>query len=209
MTQAGGNMAAGFIPRLLALGDERGGHAEPRRRAALAELRRGLGKAPGEAPAAYSETLTLIGDAAIGQPLEDIYFQVATLYALYPHNTGTPRDIEPWRRRNIGGSLALLGGKEERRKGAERRLLALLNCPADDLPDHLRHAVSLLRADDRSIDWQQLLADLRNWDREDRRVQRSWARSFWGHSAEAASDNATTTTNTTNDAGQTVAGQES
>ena len=70
-----------------------------------------------------------------------------------------------------------------RRELAEKRFVALLNCHQEDLPDHLRHAVSLLRSKEIPIDWARLLRDLRWWHREDKRVQRDWARAFWGRTS--------------------------
>lgn len=184
MTHPGGDQAARFINRLLGLGEQRAGHREAANRASLAELRRGLGRSPGEAPGAYREVLALLDDAEASTQFEDACFRVATLYALYPENSGTPRPVAHGHRRNLGGSLRLLVGKDERKLGAERRVIALLNCHKDDLDEHLRHAVSLLRADEKPIDWRQLLSDLRGWSDEDRHVQRAWARAFWGFSAE-------------------------
>jgi CRISPR system Cascade subunit CasB len=61
----------------------------------------------------------------------------------------------------------------------ERRMSGLLACSFDDLPEHLRHGASLLKAKQIGIDWARLIADLRWWNTEDRRVQREWARAFW------------------------------
>ena len=209
MTQPGADHAGQFINRLLRLGEERAGPQIASHRASLAELRRGLGRTPGEAPGAYREVLAILDDTAASTRFEDVCFQVATLYALYPRNGGTPRSVEQGRRRNLGSSLRLLGGRDERRQGAERRVLALLNCNADDLPDHLRHAVSLLRADDQPIDWRQLLTDLRGWSQQDRHVQRAWARAFWGYSAnDESAMGSVTETNTTESDPATVAPED-
>jgi CRISPR system Cascade subunit CasB len=58
----------------------------------------------------------------------------------------------------------------------------LLNSDEEELPHHLRGIVSLLRSAKAPIpvDWSQLTWDLRFWSHPERRVQRDWARSFWG-----------------------------
>ena len=68
--------------------------------------------------------------------------------------------------------------KEKDSGGVERRFVALLNCRAEDLPDHLRQFISLLKTNDMPIDWAQLLRDVIRWD-YDEDVQRNWARAFW------------------------------
>ncbi len=61
--------------------------------------------------------------------------------------------------------------------------MALLAADAEDLGEHLRHAISLMRAHQAAIDWEQLLSDLGRWDDDDRRIQARWARSYWGSAA--------------------------
>src|SRR5262249_1746417 len=68
--------------------------------------------------------------------------------------------------------------------GPERRFIAMLGCSLVELPNHLRHAVSLLNAKSIGVDWCQLLADIRHWENENRWIQTEWARAFWGHAPE-------------------------
>jgi CRISPR system Cascade subunit CasB len=70
----------------------------------------------------------------------------------------------------------------------ERRFTALLDCHADELPGHLRHAVSLLKSKGVPVDWRVLLADVQWWGHGDRFVQREWAREFWGRGSAGYSD---------------------
>ena len=70
-------------------------------------------------------------------------------------------------------------------KPIEKRLVALLNSHLDDLPKHLQHTIRLLKSKDIPVDWSQLLRDMQNWHREDREIQRSWARGFWKNSHDA------------------------
>lgn len=142
-------------------------------RGALAALRRGLGKAPGTAMEMHHYVVPFTRD--LDRRREDAFYVVAALFGLYPR--------ESWRRgagekfSNLGASLKLLN-KEKDSGGVERRFVALLNCRAEDLPDHLRQFVGLLKTNDIPIDWTRLLADVIRWD-YDENVQRNWAKAFW------------------------------
>lgn len=147
-------------------------------RAALAALRRGLGKEPGEVAEVAQQVMPWIGehdrDGVIAA-----YFQVAALFA--GHRISWPSS-DGGRLTNLGASFRRLagppGGPDE--PGPERRLVALLNAHPDEVDRHLRHAVSLLKSKEIGIDWAQLLRDVQEWGYEDRGVQKAWARAFWG-----------------------------
>jgi len=67
----------------------------------------------------------------------------------------------------------------------------------DDLAEHLRSVIRLLKANELSIDFFQLLEDLLQWDHPDGHVQLRWARGFYGQGqqqsdAECESEEATT-----------------
>ena len=149
-------------------------------RAALAGLRRSLGKAPSAAGEAHPHVLRF------NPPERDeiAYYLVAGLFALhYEHQW--KKGASGVRKTNFGASFALLLSKLKR-ESIEKRFVALLNSHVEELPDHLRHAVGLFKANDIPVDWQQLLFDLCRWQREDRKVQRDWARAFWGDNSEPA-----------------------
>jgi CRISPR system Cascade subunit CasB len=71
------------------------------------------------------------------------------------------------------------GNRDDVEKRVEKRLVALLNCHLDELPEHLRHVTGLLKSKEIPINWIQLLSDVQNWQRESRDVQRRWAGQFW------------------------------
>lgn len=158
--------------------DDLAGREDSSARAALAALRRGLGRAPGEAAEAARYVFPWLGQDALDRQV-DAYFQVAALFAT--HQITWHRG-EGDRGHNLGSSFWRLahrdGGSED--PGAERRLVALLNAHPEEVGRHLRHAVSLLKAHDVPIDWAQLLRDIQEWTYADRRVQLDWARAFWG-----------------------------
>jgi CRISPR system Cascade subunit CasB len=161
--------------------------------------RRGDRKTPEANVRAFATVYRALGGAELPLWEEEPYFVVAPLFASYPE--GSWRQAEGARReaRDLGASFARLRDRSES-ESIEKRFQALLDSDAEDLPVHLRHAVSLLRAHDVPIAWDLLLDDLRRWDATDRRVQRKWARSYWGHMArrerDAEADTASSEANT-------------
>lgn len=178
-TQAPGiekkDFASRFVAHLVAL-------AEREDRAALAALRSGLGKQPGEAPAMFPYVEPCLGETGNRKVVEAAY-TVASLFGLHPHH----RDAEPGtpeRNRSFGRALRAIrkNGDGSENEGVTRRFVALLNCDRDALPTHLRHLVQLLKSKEKEahIDFVQLYYDILNWDDLDRRVHRNWAAGFWG-----------------------------
>lgn len=154
-------------------------------RAALARLRRGLGKSLGESAERDLWVFNALGSDVLRSFEEDAATLVASLFALWHQGDRPLPDQLP---KNLGASFAHLHdlthsesglAPSERVESVERRFTILLNSDPQDLPDRLRHAVSLLRAQDVPVDWGQLLRDILNWKRLDRRVQRDWARAYW------------------------------
>lgn len=151
-------------------------------RGALAALRRGLGKPPGTAREMDSHVLPYLPPGT-NEKHEDAYYLVGALFAYWHQGKDT---VDPNPPVNIGATLLALvnkeppgGSREDAEKRVEKRLVALLNCHQDDLPEHLRHTIGLLKSKDVSVNWLQLLNDIQNWDWESRNVQRRWARQFW------------------------------
>lgn len=154
------------------------GNAERPDRAALAALRRGLGKRPGEAPEMFPVIVPMLGEAPLFERDERCAYLVASLFGLYPQ--APPAFVSATREeRSLGAALRTFEAKSGS-GGAERRLAALLSSEADELPDQLRRVIALLASAEIPVDWRQLLGDLLSWDRPDRAVQRTWATAFWG-----------------------------
>ena len=162
-------------------------------RGALAALRRGLGKPPG----------TVLSMAPFVEPWvqsqreRPCYYLVAALFASHPAaERAEPEHQQPTVRPNLGSvfdrivNAYVRGGtsREDALKRVERRFTALLNAHSEDLPRHLRHAISLARSQAVPVDYVALLRDLRYWDSDDRRVQQRWATSFWGREAAPGTD---------------------
>lgn len=146
-------------------------------RAALAALRRGLGKPPGTTP----EMFRYVEPLAPQDYRADNYYLVAALFALHPENSTEG---------NLGTTVAKLRQQaaHEGEDSLEKRFVALLNAHGDDLPDHLRHAISLARSKAVPVNWAHLLSDLGYWDHEDRFVQRQWAHEYWGRTEAVSAD---------------------
>lgn len=153
-------------------------------RAALAALRRGLGKPPGTAPEMWPVLLPYLPEE-IPRRVLDRCLLIASLFAANPEPWNGAN--APWAR-NLGASLrrfddALPRGDPNEKAptpGVQRRMMVLLKSDEAELPDRLRHSVGLLKAGEVPIHWGQLLTDLGRWSIPERPVQRAWAKSFWG-----------------------------
>jgi CRISPR type I-E-associated protein CasB/Cse2 len=157
-----------FVEYLISLreGDERG---------ALADLRRGLGQPPGTAPAMYPYVVRYL-PSGVSRREEAVYYLIAALFAYHDQAGG---------RGNMGDHFGATRDPNGENTAIERRFTALLAAHPDDLPFYLRQAVSYLKSKDVAVDWSQLFYDLRRWHYDDRRVQKRWARSFWGRAPQA------------------------
>jgi len=150
-------------------------------RGALAELRRGLGRPPGTAFGMYPHVAWATANCR-SRWEEHCYYILASLFAAWHQGA---EKTTPGAPANLGASLRECARGENRRldedrlKPIERRFVALLNSHPDDLHAHLRHAVSLLRAEQIPVNWAQLLYDLTHWRHDSRFVQRRWAKAFW------------------------------
>ena len=176
---------AGYL-RKLAPRDEQDDYQRQASRRALADLRSGLGQTPGSAPRMLRQVGPFLDDKP--DTTDRWFFLVGSLYPLNPVWTmvGT----------SLGGSFAHMREQDEMNESGEARFLALLNCHADDLVDQLRGAITLLKAKEIGIDWQQLLSDLCRWHDPERPVQERWARNFYRHcrpDADENTDNAAST----------------
>jgi len=157
-------------------------------RATLAQLRRGLAKDFGRESRRDGWVLSQLKRMGIAKLTKDCEVnhccQIASLFAEHPVTChyGT-----------LGTSFREManqpGANEE---SIERRFYALLDSDYEDLPNRLRHAISLLSSKSVAVHWAQLLTDLGKWKLEWRPVHKDWSRDFW----------APRKTNTDSDAGE-------
>jgi CRISPR system Cascade subunit CasB len=146
-------------------------------RAALAALRRGLGRPPGTVPDMYRYVEPWL-PAEAPPWVEDAYYLIAVLFAYHPAEGGEG---------NMGDHFARARDPQGDNTAIERRFTALLAAHPDDLPFYLRQAISFLRSKGAGgipIDWHTLFQDLRAWGYENRSVQKRWARAFWGRAVQ-------------------------
>jgi CRISPR type I-E-associated protein CasB/Cse2 len=145
-------------------------------RAGLAQLRRGLGEAPAYVLARVGWLFRAVPDAQLGHALV-----AAGLFAwvkgVCPQRDGI----------NFGAAFGS-GLSQDDKAARERRFIDLLDTPAGELPYKLRQAVTLIGRTGVGLDWVMLMNDLRRWEYDDRRVQKDWARGFWGAAEKAGSE---------------------
>jgi CRISPR type I-E-associated protein CasB/Cse2 len=141
-------------------------------RALMAQLRRGLAQP-------FSPEVSRVVQPFLHENspdyLEQAYFTVAPLFGLHHDEISYEG--------NMGSHFRqLCPPNEEIPRSVERRFMQLLACDANDLDDLLRQAVTLLKAKDVGVNWQQLLWDVRRWrwddDRRDQ-VRKAWSKAFW------------------------------
>jgi CRISPR system Cascade subunit CasB len=138
-------------------------------RAALAHLRRGLGKPPGSEPQVYPYVVPWIQGK--NQKESESYFIIASLFALHPEHIETG---------NMGMTFRQIWNESDQSDSIEKRFVQLLNSNREELPHRLRHAVSLAQSKGISINYNSLLLDVRWWDFNDsKRTQQYWAKEFW------------------------------
>ena len=133
-------------------------------RGALADLRSGLGKSPGEMARVHKHVVPYLPEKRYN---DRWYYILASLFGSFPKHRSNY---------SIGKAFHPLRTKSD---SMDARFVALLNAHPDDLPDHLRHVISLLKANEQPIDWFRLLEDLLQWDHPERHVQLRWARDFY------------------------------
>lgn len=162
------DLVAAFVSHLRRL-------AEEEDLGALAALRRSLQDPHGMAAAACPHVVPFLS------PKEDShrdrsFFLLGALFALHPDPGGDGVSLgHAFRAINTAQEGSGKGDNQSLRQ----RFVALLDAHPDDLPDHLRHAVSLLRAKQQPLDWDRLLHDVLRWRSPSRFVQHQLARDFW------------------------------
>ncbi|NLN76629.1 MAG: type I-E CRISPR-associated protein Cse2/CasB [Armatimonadetes bacterium] len=153
-----------------------------------AMLRRGAGKALSEARDIH--WIYGLLDRFAKPHDEEAYFLVATLIAF--DKTFTQQDASGRAftfTGNIGRTMRALkvGKPDTAQQSFDRRFGILLNADFDpqlggELAFRLRQCVKRIIAERNSaiaINWPQLLADILDWNNENKRVQKSWARAYY------------------------------
>ncbi|MBU1168599.1 MAG: type I-E CRISPR-associated protein Cse2/CasB [Proteobacteria bacterium] len=135
-------------------------------RATMAKLRRGLGKRMGT-PDMYPYVVNFLPKSLW---MQEHCFLVAALFALHPERAPLGRNM---------GAVFKVIQRLDPTDSIEKRFIRLLNADSDDMGYHLKQAVSLAKSKGVTIDYHRLIADLTNWNHEDRFVQLAWAKEYW------------------------------
>lgn len=158
-------------------------------KAALANLRRGIGKAPGELPELWGIIFrdmpeTLMSQYGEPTPAEWAIYTAMTMFALHQQGTAEPVHTE---KISLGKAYGKL--RKEQSDDEEERLLRRLNqvVTASDMPElshYLRGVIQLLRADGIGLDYAQLASDLYLYQSPQTRlrVQLKWGQDFYHQS---------------------------
>lgn len=136
------------------------------RKAALAELRRGVGHVPGELPELWGSFLQEMPPdffSQNGEPTaaEWAVYSALTLFAL--HQQGQEKPM--WAPKiGLGKAVRRLSdkkGEEPEESGAYRRFCALITAGSmEEVSHHLRGLIQLLRSESLPLDYPQLAQDL-------------------------------------------------
>jgi CRISPR system Cascade subunit CasB len=134
-----------------------------------ARLKRCAGQPLGEARSGALGLFYSLLPHGVPQAQEDLYFLVASLYPL----------AEAGGKGDLGASFRL-ARSDKNAPGLDRRVTHLLDADQGQLPFRLRQAVRFLHSNRVRVNWPLLLSDLLFWSHAERRVQRRWARSYFG-----------------------------
>jgi CRISPR system Cascade subunit CasB len=175
------SITAGRLYRML------NGSNEPRQKAALANLRRGIGKAPGELPELWGEFLADMPEEMFGKgepsAAEWAVYTALTVFAL--HQQGHDPKTEPMHRegRGIGRAARLLVESDNDEERIRNRFnIIATSADMRELTNHLRALVSLLKAKGIPMDYAALAADLYMYQFPAARsnVRLRWGQDFYG-----------------------------
>lgn len=155
-------------------------------KATLANLRRGIGKAPGELPELWGIIFRDMPEELLSQygnpsPAEWAIYIALTMFALHQQGTAEPVHTE---KLSLGRAYGKL--RKEQTEEEEERLLRRFNqvVTASDLPElshYLRGMIQLLRADGIGLDYARLASDLYLYQSPQTRmrVQLKWGQDFY------------------------------
>jgi len=151
---------------------------DPGKRAAL---RSGLARPITKSPRMHSVIAARVPFPRSGEDrdaFQQAYYSIASMIAsLPPQARGIP---SPGTRRNFGVCLAEAVGRGIiRETSAESRLTLLTRQNERGLHRHLPATALFISTQPGTVDWAQLLLDLRRWDREREDVARHWLQAYY------------------------------
>lgn len=186
-----GEYTAGRIESLLALPDAQ-------RRASLAELRRGIGHAPGALPELWGTLLSGLWQSeedpakfAQGNPTYEEWavYTALTLFAM--HQQGSDGSVHVQGRRFGTAVGQLVKGQDDLERVLHRFTPAATSADMAELSHHLRGLIQILRAGSIGFDYADLAQDLYRYQLSDEskdRVRLKWGRDFYREVYKMAKD---------------------
>lgn len=157
------------------------------RRAVLANLRRGAGRAPGDLPSLWGTIFdgmpeNMAGTGAAPSRAEWAAYISLTLYALHQQGHDPAREPMNAEESGMGGAAAQM----VRDEGDMDRVLRRFNETAtssgmEELEHHLRGLVNMLRAEGIPLDYPRLAGELFDYQSPEKaaRVRLGWGRDFY------------------------------
>jgi len=140
-------------------------------RGALAALRRGLQYDPGKCPDMYPYIIPWLKNVK-SKWEKNIYYLIAALFAYHPSKIKSEEDM--------GAVFSKIAQKRGDSQSLEQRFKLLLKSNPEDLPYHMRQAISLAKSENIPINWHELFFDLKRWPYDSAfPPYEKWANSFW------------------------------
>jgi len=149
-------------------------------RGEIAILKRNAGNTICESRGIYPIFYRVLPHGIADSPREEIYFLIATLYG---HNEYSLRG-------NFGLTMRRVKSQSNT-DSVDKRMVVLLESDFNlidgykpgggELAYRLRQCVKLANSHEIGVDWLQLLKDLQSWQYPEKRVQKAWARSYFGY----------------------------
>ncbi len=139
-------------------------------RGSLASLRRGLQYDLGTCIDMYPYLIPWLANVK-GKWEKNVYYLIASLFAYHPSvvQEGNMGDVFYQIKTKKGGNTSL-----------EQRFMTLIRSDPEDLPLHLKQAISIAKSEGISVNWHELFFDLMRWPYDSSFPPfEKWAQSYW------------------------------
>lgn len=154
----------------------------------LAELRKGIGKKPGELPTLWSSIFEALPEELLGQGREPsrgewAVYTALTLYALHQQGRDIRQECMDREEPQLGEAAARLGRRKASEEAVQRRFYALVTAEnMEELSWHLKGFVQLLRQENIPLNYAALAEDLYGYQDSERRasIRLRWGRDYYG-----------------------------
>ncbi|MBQ6666088.1 MAG: type I-E CRISPR-associated protein Cse2/CasB [Synergistaceae bacterium] len=149
----------------------------------LANIRRGVGKSPGEIPELWGLIFNNMPEELLGtrgaSPAEWAVYTALTLYALHQQGNEKFMNVEDV---SVGKAASMLVKNDEDEDRIRRRLgLVVTATSPSDLAYHLRGVIQLLSREEIGLDYARLARDLylMNYEERAKDIKLAWGRDFY------------------------------